>query len=368
MAFLFVWQFVLSGPLEIASGYIGFAAVRELHLEGTDAAASRSRSSRVVGHRSTSRCCTGASTSIAKITISLWIGTLITVLAVIVTGAMHFDPHVAFDFPPGAFNFSLGFFLGLGAASRIGDLRLPRLLRRLLHRRRGARSGPRHSAVDPDQHGRRRGDLLRHQPVDHRRRAVARVRAGRRSTRSRTSSSRSSWRRSTARRSRRSSRCWCCGRRSDRCSRCCSATRAFRSRRRESGYFFRVFGRLHPTKGFPYVSLLVLGVHLDRRRLLLAGHGDRRADRARASSCSSWDRSSASCSCGECAGHAAAVPDVAVPVPALVALLGWIFVFATTDIRVIGFGLGDPCRSVSSAFWSGRAARVSGRSAPATSA
>jgi amino acid transporter len=27
----------------------------------------------------------------------------------------------------------------------------------------------------------------------------------------------------------------------------------------ESGYFFRAFGRLHPTKDFPYVSLLVLG-------------------------------------------------------------------------------------------------------------
>ena len=25
MAFLFIWQFMLSGPLEIASGYIGFA-------------------------------------------------------------------------------------------------------------------------------------------------------------------------------------------------------------------------------------------------------------------------------------------------------------------------------------------------------
>ena len=25
------------------------------------------------------------------------------------------------------------------------------------------------------------------------------------------------------------------------------------------GYFFRVFGRLHPSKGFPYVSLLVIG-------------------------------------------------------------------------------------------------------------
>src|SRR5687768_12106372 len=33
---------------------------------------------------------------------------------------MHFDPQRAFDFPPGAFNFSLGFFLGLGAASRVG--------------------------------------------------------------------------------------------------------------------------------------------------------------------------------------------------------------------------------------------------------
>jgi amino acid transporter len=39
---------------------------------------------------------------------------------VIVTGVFHFNPAVAFDFPPGAFNFSLGFFLGLGAATRIG--------------------------------------------------------------------------------------------------------------------------------------------------------------------------------------------------------------------------------------------------------
>ena len=38
----------------------------------------------------------------------------------IVTGALHFDPAVAFDLPPGAFNFSVGFLFGLGAASRIG--------------------------------------------------------------------------------------------------------------------------------------------------------------------------------------------------------------------------------------------------------
>ena len=58
--------------------------------------------------------------SIATITVTLWIGTILTVIVVVLTGAAHFDPKVAFDFPPGAFNFSLGFLLGVGAASRIG--------------------------------------------------------------------------------------------------------------------------------------------------------------------------------------------------------------------------------------------------------
>src|SRR5258705_5077444 len=34
MAFLFVWQFVLSGPLEIASGYIGFAEYSRYIIQG----------------------------------------------------------------------------------------------------------------------------------------------------------------------------------------------------------------------------------------------------------------------------------------------------------------------------------------------
>src|SRR4029077_19090619 len=59
-------------------------------------------------------------TSIAAITVTLWIGTIVTVIVVVVTGALHFDHRVAFDFPPGAFRFSIGFLLGLGAASRIG--------------------------------------------------------------------------------------------------------------------------------------------------------------------------------------------------------------------------------------------------------
>src|SRR6185295_2971532 len=59
-------------------------------------------------------------TSIAAITVTLWIGTMIATVGVIASGLVHFDPKVAFDFPPGAFNFSLGFFFGLGAAARVG--------------------------------------------------------------------------------------------------------------------------------------------------------------------------------------------------------------------------------------------------------
>ena len=118
MAFLFVWQFVLSGPLEIASGYIGFASYATYIWKG-------------LTRRDVLILVTfvGALNiallyrrihSIAKITVTLWAGTLITVLAVLTAGAVHFSPRVAFDFPPGAFHFSLGFLVGLGAASRIG--------------------------------------------------------------------------------------------------------------------------------------------------------------------------------------------------------------------------------------------------------
>src|SRR3954470_8113937 len=118
MAFLFVWQFVLSGPLEIASGYIGFAEYAGYIWKGL------TRSGEialvvVIGVINIALLYRRIH-SVATITVSLWIGTMITVLAVIVTGATRFNARVAFDFPPGAFNFSLGFLLGLGAAARIG--------------------------------------------------------------------------------------------------------------------------------------------------------------------------------------------------------------------------------------------------------
>ena len=117
MAFLFVWQFILSGPLEIASGYIGFANYLSYIWSG------------LTGRGLVAICAAvGIAnvlllyrriTSIARITVTLWVGTLITAIAVVFTGLVHFDSRIAFDFPPDAFSFSLGFLFGLGAASRV---------------------------------------------------------------------------------------------------------------------------------------------------------------------------------------------------------------------------------------------------------
>ena len=117
MGFLFIWQFILSGPLEIASGYIGFSQYLGYVWSGITA-----------GQTVLIIVALGSLnifllyrqiTSIGKLTVSLWAGTIVTTFAVILTGALHFNHRLAFDFPPGAFSFSLGFLFGLGAASRI---------------------------------------------------------------------------------------------------------------------------------------------------------------------------------------------------------------------------------------------------------
>jgi len=118
VAFLFIWQFILSGPLEIASGYIGFSRyARYIWPDLTTGAvfalaAGVGVLNVVLLYRRIE--------AIGTLTVSLWIGTLLTTGAVVVSGALHFDASRAFDFPPGAFDFSLGFLLGLGAASRVG--------------------------------------------------------------------------------------------------------------------------------------------------------------------------------------------------------------------------------------------------------
>ena len=118
MGFLSVWQFVLSGPLEIASGYIGFSkyfgylwadlTANQLLL----VASGLGLLNIAVLYRTIA--------SIATITVALWVGTMVATVGAVATGLIYFDARVAFDVPPGAFNLSAGLLFGLGAASRIG--------------------------------------------------------------------------------------------------------------------------------------------------------------------------------------------------------------------------------------------------------
>jgi amino acid transporter len=117
-AFLFIWQFILSGPLEIASGYIGFSNYLGYLWPGLTTVEFKIVAA-VVGVLNVILLYRPIG-SLGPLTVTLWTGTLLTTAAVIVAGVSHFDARIAFDFPPNAFKFSLGFLLGLGAASRIG--------------------------------------------------------------------------------------------------------------------------------------------------------------------------------------------------------------------------------------------------------
>ena len=118
VAFLFIWQFILSGPLEIASGYIGFSRyARYIWPDLTSGAVFARRGRRRAAQRRPAVSPDRGDRHAHRQPVDRHApddG------AVIVSGALHFDAARAFDFPPGAFDFSIGFLLGLGAASRVG--------------------------------------------------------------------------------------------------------------------------------------------------------------------------------------------------------------------------------------------------------
>src|SRR5207248_5754356 len=77
MGFLFVWQFVLSGPLEIASGYIGFAQYLGYIWKGITARQTIVVVT-VIGLANLALLYRRIA-SIATITVALWTGTIVTV-------------------------------------------------------------------------------------------------------------------------------------------------------------------------------------------------------------------------------------------------------------------------------------------------
>lgn len=117
LPFLFIWQFIFSGPLEIASGYIGFAQYVGYFWHNMGATGTRLVSV-AVGVLVIALLYRGI-TAVGKLTVVLWVGMLVTVLCVIVSGFANFNPKLAFDLPPNAFTFSRGFFAGFGSAMLI---------------------------------------------------------------------------------------------------------------------------------------------------------------------------------------------------------------------------------------------------------
>ena len=117
MAFLFIWQFIFSGPLEIASGLIGFSQyfsfllpeLTPTHLKLIAAVAG------IVAFALLYRSVQG----ISKLTLALWIGAMTTLVTVPLAGIRQFSARLAFSFPPHAFEFNKGFVLGLGSAMLI---------------------------------------------------------------------------------------------------------------------------------------------------------------------------------------------------------------------------------------------------------
>ncbi len=138
LKFLFVWQFLFSAPLEVASGAIGLAQYAgylwpvlkapawrfqadlawplPVHLQGS------------IGRvQVVAMGVTLAITALAyrrievagRLMVVLWAGMLVTVAGVIAAGLSRFDPGCAFNLPQGTLTLDRTFALGLGGALAI---------------------------------------------------------------------------------------------------------------------------------------------------------------------------------------------------------------------------------------------------------
>lgn len=122
LPFLFIWQFLVSGALEMASGYIGGLQYLEYVLPGL-----KDRFANLPGG---TRWLAAAAVVVVTLllfqriqrlgwlSIALCTGTIITVLVVIVTGLLHFNADLL-AMPSDGVKFNAAFAFGLGGAMRI---------------------------------------------------------------------------------------------------------------------------------------------------------------------------------------------------------------------------------------------------------
>src|ERR1700733_340927 len=137
ISFLFIWQLSFSAPLSIATGCIGLAGYAAYYWPSLDtvyAAHTLALPIPWAGSLQVSWVVTPGTalavvvcfftvfllyrqiTVIGRLSEVLWLGVMGTIGWIIFAGLTHFNAAQAFDFPPGAFTVSRGFFTGLGGA------------------------------------------------------------------------------------------------------------------------------------------------------------------------------------------------------------------------------------------------------------
>lgn len=135
MAFLFVWQFLISGPLEVASGLIAMAAFSNFlspdfaafnaHWTFTGDLWPSQHLAVAVGPARLLAFGVGVLivvllyrrvTALARLTVLFWVGVLAAIAWILVEGFLHFDPARAFAFTGRAAGWPPDFATGLGEA------------------------------------------------------------------------------------------------------------------------------------------------------------------------------------------------------------------------------------------------------------
>ena len=122
MPFLFIWQFLISGALEMASGYIGGLGYLEYAFPYLQTTLARipggTRWIGVAAVIAVTLLLCQRIRNIGWLSIVMCGGTIITVLTVIVSGLANFNPQLI-EFPPNAFQLNQKFAMGLGGAMLI---------------------------------------------------------------------------------------------------------------------------------------------------------------------------------------------------------------------------------------------------------
>jgi len=112
-SFLFIWQTIFQAPLVIASGSLGFAEHVEYLMPLS-----------FLGRKAVSGALVVILTIIlyrrittaGRISMIFWTVLILTIGWILFAGATHFDPHLAFTYPAGAWSLSPVFFIVLGQA------------------------------------------------------------------------------------------------------------------------------------------------------------------------------------------------------------------------------------------------------------